>query len=46
LYIVNVRKRHPKAEVEEALVFAELNGWTVRDTTSGHKWVTCDARKK
>ena len=38
LYVVNVRKRHPKPEVEEALVFAELNGWTVRDTAAGHKW--------
>lgn len=38
LYIVNVRKRHPKPEVEEALVFAERSGWTVRDTAAGHKW--------
>ena len=38
LYIVNVRKRHPKPEVEEALVFAARSGWTVRDTAAGHKW--------
>ncbi len=40
LYIVNVRKRHPKpeVEVEEASVCAERSGWTVRDTAAGHKW--------
>jgi len=38
LYIVNVRKRHPKPEVEDTLAFAEASGWTVRDTPAGHKW--------
>lgn len=32
------RKRHPKKEVEDALQYAEANGWTVNDTASGHRW--------
>lgn len=38
LYVVNMRRRHPEPEVEEALTFAEQHGWTVRDSTTGHKW--------
>jgi hypothetical protein len=37
------RAKHPKKEVEEALRFAEENGWLVRPTASGHRWgeMTC-----
>ena len=38
LYVVNVRRRHPKLEIEDALVFAEQRAWVVRDTAAGHKW--------
>ncbi|MCY3667239.1 MAG: hypothetical protein OXH81_16355 [Gemmatimonadetes bacterium] len=32
------RARHPKKEIEEALVNAESAGWTVTPTKSGHRW--------
>lgn len=37
------RARHPKKDVEQALRFAEENGWQVRPTASGHRWgeMTC-----
>ncbi len=37
------RAKHPKKDVEEALRFAEENGWLVRPTASGHRWgeMTC-----
>jgi hypothetical protein len=33
-----VRRRHPKKDVEAALRHAELLGWRVAATTSGHRW--------
>lgn len=38
LYFGNMRRRHPKPEVEEALMFAEEHAWVVRYTAAGHKW--------
>jgi hypothetical protein len=35
---VTSRTRHPKKDVEQALRFAEDNGWTVVPTASGHRW--------
>jgi hypothetical protein len=32
------RNRYPKKEVEAALRYAEEHGWTVSDTSSGHRW--------
>ncbi|MCY3860608.1 MAG: hypothetical protein OXG34_06285 [bacterium] len=32
------RSRHPNKEVEAVLVEAEKAGWTVVDTSSGHRW--------
>jgi hypothetical protein len=32
------RTKHPKKDVEQALRFAEENGWLVRPTASGHRW--------
>jgi hypothetical protein len=32
------RNRHPKKEVEDALQYAEANGWSVEHTPSGHRW--------
>jgi hypothetical protein len=30
--------KHSKKEVEEALRYAEENGWTIKQTRSGHRW--------
>ncbi len=39
LYGVNtLRARHPKKDVEKALVDATEVGWTVIATVSGHRW--------
>ena len=39
LYRVNkMRAKHPKKEVESALVDGEAAGWTVIPTPSGHRW--------
>ena len=39
LYRVNMtRARHPKKEVEAAISAAEEAGWTVNQTSSGHRW--------
>ena len=39
LYGVNMaRARHPKKDVEAALVELEEAGWTVTPTSSGHRW--------
>ena len=39
LYRVNkMRAKHPKKDVESALVDAETAGWTVIATASGHRW--------
>jgi len=37
------RARHSEKDVEQALRFAEANGWIVRPTASGHRWgeMTC-----
>lgn len=32
------RRRHSKKEVEGALQYAEKHGWTVSDTSAGHRW--------
>src|ERR1039457_3482898 len=46
LYVVNARKRHPKPEVEEALVFAELNGWKSATPRLAINGATCGARRQ
>ncbi len=39
LYRVNMaRARHPKKDVEAALVGLEEAGWIVTSTSSGHRW--------
>ncbi|HWE64620.1 MAG TPA: hypothetical protein VHB98_23130 [Chloroflexota bacterium] len=30
--------RHPKKDVEVALVYAHEHGWTVAQTVAGHRW--------
>ncbi|MPZ98620.1 MAG: hypothetical protein GEU80_04625 [Dehalococcoidia bacterium] len=30
--------RHPRQEIEEALVAAHAAGWSVERTVSGHRW--------
>jgi len=32
------RSRHPKKEVEAAVVYAEAHGWSVTTTRQGHRW--------
>jgi hypothetical protein len=32
------RAKHPKKDVEQALRFAEENGWLVRSTARGYRW--------
>ncbi len=32
------RVRHPKKDVEQALQYGEKDGWTVKQTASGHRW--------
>jgi hypothetical protein len=41
-----MRKRHPKSEVEQALQYAEENGFEVIDGGRGHSWgkVMCPSR--
>jgi hypothetical protein len=36
--VTPARTKHPKKDVERALRFAELAGWTVRPTSTGHRW--------
>jgi hypothetical protein len=38
-----IGRGHPKKDVEEALEFAEDNGWTVESPRPGHPWrrATC-----
>ena len=39
LYRISMsRMKHPKREIEEALVYAEAVGWTVTTTKYGHRW--------
>ena len=43
LYSANMaRARHPKKDVEGALVEAEAAGWRITPTSSGHRWDIMD----
>jgi hypothetical protein len=40
LYIVNMPHgdRHPKKDVEAALLYAQQRGWDVEQKAAGHRW--------
>jgi len=42
------RRRHAKKDVEAALRYAEVRGWTVEPKTSGHAWgeIRCPSGKR